>query len=362
MPVNILYIIDSLTHGGTEKQLVQLIQQLDTVNYRPHICTLKVSESIYNELQMPKVCLNFQSFLRPSIFWTILTLVSFMRQHKIDIVQTFFQDPFLLAAMIKPFSRARLVGAFRDLGFWRTPAETWKMRLAYPLFDGFIANSQAVKKHFCDMDEITPHRIEVVYNGIDLAAVAKNRASSRNTENPVIGIVANLNRPVKRVQDFIEAAAIVHQRHPDMRFVVIGDGPLRKDLEELAKQLGLDEVLAFTGRVANPLEYVATFSIGVITSETEGLCNAILEYMACGVPTVATDAGGNSELLQDGITGFLYPVSQIEDLADLLGRLINQPELRDKMGRAARKAVEEIFSSRVMVMNHQLFYERLLQQ
>ena len=167
MPVNILYIIDSLAHGGTEKQLMQLIRNLDPDRFRPHLCTLKASAGFYQELAIPKISLDFVSFGHPSLLRNLTSLSSFIRRHRIRLVQTFFQDPFLLAAMVKPFNRIKLIGSFRDLGFWRTPAETRKMRMAYPFFSGFIANSQAVKDHFVQTDGIRPEKFEVIYNGIE---------------------------------------------------------------------------------------------------------------------------------------------------------------------------------------------------
>lgn len=360
MPVNVLYIIDSLTHGGTEKQLVQLMGHLDPEKVRPHLCTLKTSEGLYDELDMPKVCLDYVSFVHPAIIKNVAGLVSFVRRHKIDIVQTFFQDPFLMGAMIKPFTGVKLVGSFRDLGFWRSPAETRKMRLAYPFFSGFIANSEAVKEHFALKDGIRAGKIEVIYNGIDLEAINPGKTEETLQSPPVVGIVANLNRPVKRVQDFIRAAGIVHKKNPDVRFVVVGDGYLRGELEELGNTLGLEDVLSFTGRLANPLKVVPDFHVGVITSESEGFCNAILEYMACGVPVVATDSGGNRELVEEGENGFLVPVGSPERLGERIMQLLRDDRFRTEMGRCNQKKVAQKFSMGSMAERNQNYYRAIL--
>lgn len=360
MPVNILYIIDSLTHGGTEKQLVQLIRLLDRERFRPHICTLKTSEGFYDQLDIPKLCLDFVNFGHPSIVKKIFALTTFIRQQQIHIVQTFFQDPFLLGAMIKPFNRVKLIGSFRDLGFWRTATESLKMRLAYPFFAGFVANSRAVKDHFVQRDRISPEKIEVIYNGIDLKKFLPKSVEEFAKKPAVVGIVANLNRPVKRVQDFIQAAGLVHQKCQDVRFVVIGDGHLRNELEMLGNTLGLRDVLTFTGRLASPLDVACSFHIGVITSETEGLCNAILEYMACNTMVVATDTGGNPELIQDGENGYLYSVGNVQALADIVVRIINHPEQKAALAHSGLKTVEDLFSSEVMITKYQDFYSNLL--
>jgi glycosyltransferase involved in cell wall biosynthesis len=358
--MNVLYLIDSLTHGGTERQLAELILHLDQARIRPHLCTLKPSEGVYDSLSLPKQCLNFSSFAHPSLLSVLRQLSSFIRHHRIHLVQTFFQDPCLLGALIKPFTGVKLVGSFRDLGFWRTAAESRKMRLACPLFDGFIANSQAVKEYFCAMDRISPQKIEVIYNGFDHTSIPAGIEGSFEHSGPTIGIVANLNRPVKRVQDFISAAALVHRQRPEVKFFVVGGGHLQADLARQAASLGLAEVMTFTGRVPNPLDFIVRFSIGVITSETEGFCNALIEYMACGLPVIATRAGGNVEMVQEGENGFLYDVGAIEQLSGVIMRLLDDEASRNRMSLRNREEVRDRFTVDAMVCHTSEYYERLM--
>ncbi len=351
--INILYIIDSLTHGGTEKQLVQLIGNLDRQQFRPHLCTLKRSEFPVDELGIPHLYLDFRSFIHPALLNNIRNLSRFIKDHHIDVVQTFFQDPFLLGALVKPLTRVKLIGSFRDLGFWRTISETLKMRFACRFFDGFIANSQAVKDHFVKNDRLNADKIAVIYNGLDLSQLPTTKKDPQ--PNPVIGIVANLNRPVKRVDDFIRAAALIAEKHRDARFVVVGGGHLKAALEELAQTLGLEDRIVFTGRVANPLEYAQDFTIGVIASETEGFCNAIIEYMALGLPVVATDAGGNPELVKPRVNGLLYPVGIVEELAQKICNLLNNPERYGLISESNTLKIRENFSLPTMTGNYQAY-------
>lgn len=357
--INILYIIDSLGHGGTERQLVELIKGLDRNRFRPHLCTLKTSTALYDELEIPKISLEFVSYLRPSIVGKIIKLSSFIRKNRIQIIQTFFQDPFLLAAMVKPFHNVKLIGSFRDIGFWRTQSESLKMRLAYPFFEAFIANSQAVKEHFAQTDGIHPAKIAVIYNGFDNSLVPHDVVQQKLSGPPIVGIVANLNRTVKRVDDFIQAAALVHNELSHVRFVVVGDGHLRDELEALAQSLGVRDCIQFTGRINNPLNVISTFSVGVITSETEGFCNAVIEYMACGVPVVATDGGGNRELVINQSNGFLVPVGNYRDIADKILKLLIDESLASDLGRTGLEAVNRRFTVDEMVSCYDKFYSSI---
>ena len=355
MSANILYMIDRLTLGGTERQLMRLVENLDRERFTPHLCTLGESDL---ELDVPAIQLAFGSFRSPRTLIELQRLASFIREREIAIVQTFFQDPFVLGAMVRPLVNVKLVGSFRDLGFWRTPAESIKMRMAAPFFSGFVANSEAVKTAFSRSDWISPGRIEVIYNGIDLAGIEPREHSVGGA--PVVGIVANLNRPVKRVQDFIEAAARVKSAYPEARFMIIGDGHLRAELEQLCRERKIEDAVQFIGRVSDPGVYIREFDVGVITSETEGFCNAIIEYMAHGLPVIATDTGGNPELVTEGENGFLVPAGDPDRLADRIMRLLGDREAAAAIGQVNAAKIRAQFTLDTMIERQSAYYDRLL--
>ena len=358
MKHRILYLIDRLHTGGTERQLIALINGLDRERFEPHVGVLNLPGGCnFDPLDVPKFSLSFTSFCHPSVLKNVWHLARYVRRHRIQLVQTFFQDPFLLAALSKPFHRARLIGSFRDMGFWRTRQQTVKMRLAYPAFDGFIANSQAVRDQFVAADMLDSAKFAVIYNGIDLATLPFRAAESSPR---VVGIVANLNRPVKRVQDFVTAAGLVHRQRPDVRFCVVGGGYLQPELEQQARDLGLGDSITFTGLMDDPLRFVANWSVGVITSETEGFCNAIVEYMACGLPVVATSAGGNPELVTEGESGFLVPVGAPDLLAQRIVTLLGGTGRAADMGRNNAATIRNRFSLQTMVDRHEQQYSNWL--
>lgn len=360
MQKGILYLIDRLAIGGTEGQLCALLQGLDPERFQPHLGTLYHSNTDRVFLDVPRLPLSFKAFCHPSTFRCIWQLSSYIRRHRIRIVQAFFQDPTGIAALSRPFHSARLVGSFRDLGFWRNPKESFKMRLAYPAFNGFIANSKAVKENFTIIDGIPSSKIEVICNGITLDEKLVAESLLATKQQSVVGIVANLNRPVKRVQDFVRAAVLVRKQCLDARFIVVGDGELRPSLEALSHSLGLGDVLRFEGQIKQPLEFVRSFSVGVNTSETEGFSNAILEYMACGIPVVATANGGNSELVSEGVHGFLVPVGNVELMAEKIVTLLQEEELRRRIRSSNLQLIRSCFSLEQMVRAHETYYDQLL--
>ncbi len=355
--LRILYCIEAMVHGGTEKQLAALIRTLDRDRVEPALCVLKPSTMDLQDLDCDVLELGFRTFKSPAAVGCLRRLRRFILDHQVDVVQTFFQDPTLLGwlASVRTPVRAR-IASFRDMGFWRTPAKVAQLRLAYPNFDGFIANSPAVAQRIHELDRIPLEKIEVIPNGVATNGAALH---SRNGV-PVVGIVANLDRPVKRVDLFLEASRLIRNAVGRVEFVVIGEGHLRPELTAQAARLGIADSVRFLGRVEGVAEQIQRFDVGVICSDSEGLSNAILEYMAAGVPTVARAVGGNAEAVIDGDTGQLVRDDTPESLSGAIIDLLQDEPRRSQMGTRARDVVEQGFSMAACTRRHEDYYERLL--
>lgn len=360
MKINILYLIERMGPGGTEKQLAALIKGLDRNAFSPFLCTFRPSYSIFDELDIPTQEFHFNKLFDLKTVLLVKELYRFCRKHDIHLIQTYFQDPTLIGALMKLLFPIKLVGSFRDLGFWRTPVENLKMRMAYPAFDGFIANSQSVKKHFCETDRVSSQKVTVIYNGFK----ERDKKEHVSTESPkghfTVGIVGNFNRPVKRVQDFIKAAAIVSHEFPNAVFALVGAGTQEPWVMRMTEDLNVFHQMRFVGMVEDALSYIETFDVGVNTSESEGLSNAVIEYMACGIPVVATAVGGNAELIEDPVNGLLYPVGDFKQAAEKMIQLLCNQELRLSMGRKNKEKIAMSFSYVKMIRSHEDYYRKLL--
>lgn len=353
-PTTICYCIDSIHRGGTESQLVGLINRLDRRRFSPRLCTIRSSDTYLDEAMCPRVELNAPRLFSATGAWRLRQLARYLRREGVDVVQTFFQDSTLLGMAAARLARVpvRLV-SFRDLGFWRTPQQEFLMRRAYPMATGFLANSQAVKDRVCTRDHLDPSRVRVVYNGIDSGRF-------RYVDHPemeiAIGIVGNLNRRVKRADLFLRAAARVAVRHPGVTWHLIGDGELRPQYEALAVELGIADRTVFTGRLADVPAYLQRLAVGVICSDSEGFSNAILEYMLSGCAVVATAVGGNLEAVHDGKTGLLVPPGDEVALANALSHLVEERAVRLRIARNARAMVEREFGWARCLADHEEYY------
>ncbi len=356
----ILYCIDALPRGGgTENQLRGLIERLDRARFAPHLCTLRDDPREGPLPDCGRLRLRARSLARPGFWHGVRDLAGYLRRERIAVVQSFFQDATVLAALAGRLAGTPVrLASFRDLGFWRNRRQEWLLRRVYPGLTGFVANSEAVKAHFCAADRLDPARVTVIPNGLDAAAFPC--VEHPEAAGATVGIVGNLNRPVKRTDLFVRAAGLVSPRHPTARWQVLGDGHLRPGLEALAREVGVGEALAFAGHVRDVPERLRGWAVGVICSDTEGFSNAVLEYMLSGCAVVATDVGGNREAVRHGETGLLVPPGDAQALADAVGALLDDPPRRVAMARRARAHAAAAYGWDRCVAAHADLYGRLL--
>jgi glycosyltransferase involved in cell wall biosynthesis len=228
-----------------------------------------------------------------------------------------------------------------------------------------------VKQQTITSEGISASKIIVVYNGLDTSAykqdVRREVATIRKEycvpeDALVVGVVAHYHREVKGLIYFVEAAGLVATEIKNVRFFLVGRGD-KKEQERLIdriRQLQLDGLFVFTGGQHNVVPFLSLFDVGVLPSLSEGLSNTLLEYMAVGLPVVATDVGGNREVIVDGRSGFLVKPALPEALAERILLLLRNPRLRSHIGEEAARTVRKRFSMETMIGQIQALYERLM--
>ena len=350
----ILYCIDNLACGGTELQLVNLINRLDRSRLEPHLLTLRKYDVEAFPVTCPHLVKDIPRIFSPSGIASVLSLAAWLRKNRIDAVQTFFQDATIVGGLA-----ARLAGvpirfaSFRDMGFWRTGRHEWLLKNVYRMMTGYVANSDVVIDYFTKEFGLSVGKFTKIYNGADVTALPWVEHQGPASH---VAIVGNLNRRVKRTDLFIKAAGILSPEFPEISWHVLGEGHYRAEYEELADSLGLGGRIVFAGNVDNVPAYLEQIQIGVNSSDSEGLSNALLEYMFKGCAVVATAVGGNSELVRDQETGLLVPPDDPEKLAAALRELIEKNELRGALAHNARLYAEETFSWEKCLAAHENLY------
>jgi glycosyltransferase involved in cell wall biosynthesis len=231
-----------------------------------------------------------------------------------------------------------------------------------------IANCLVVQNQLI-REGVSPSKIIQHYNGLDLERL-KVRAGLRReealaafglpSERRYLSIVANLRNPVKDHPMLLRAAARVRASVPDAGFVIAGEGELMESLRELAVQLGIQDDVFFIGRCDNVADLLFASDVGVLSSKAEGFANAILEYMAAGLPVVATDVGGAREAIAESETGFVVASGDDERMAERIIELLNEPKRARAMGERGKLIAAEKFSCDRHLQNTLELYDELL--
>jgi glycosyltransferase involved in cell wall biosynthesis len=350
--VRVVCIIDSVAHhAGTENQLVELLRRIDSSRFEMHLCCLEDSE------RLQKLAVHHKTviFPAPSVFsrnglLQILALRKYLNQNGIDILHTFMVRANILGVFAANWSRCRVVIASRrNLGYWFTPFYKSLFRFLNARTTRLLANSDSARLVAIGLEGVRPAKVDVLYNGVDIDRYGANQATEESPvklgippEAKVVGVLANL-RPVKDLPLFLQAAKIVSMVHPDAVFLIIGRGPLLDELKRLAEELGIADKVFFTNGEGKVVDYLHRMSIGCLSSSSEGFSNAILEYMAAGLPVVATDVGGNREAIEEGVTGFVVPDREPSSFAaPLIELLANEPK-RQKMGKASYERCHRLY-------------------
>lgn len=355
---------DGLT-GGTERQLIDTVNRLDLKRFHPILVCLRGNQKsvLWKGLDFEKHMLHVQTLLAPSGILSLFKFVCFLRRRSVDIVQTFFIDATFFGVIAATIARVRwVISCRRDMGFWYDRKTIRLLRWLNCITNRILVNSHAIKENVVRREFVRSDRIDVIYNGIDLNRIKQITAASLSAQNGcfqpdfIIGTVANYNRPVKRVDLLIRSAEVILQKYPYVKFAIVGGGVLEDELKALADSLGVRRSIIFTGKQDNAVQYIKAFQIGVLTSDSEGFSNVLMEYMGAGIPVVATDIGGNPELVRHGVDGILVPRGNQHAIADACCYLINNEALREKMGNNGLQRIVENFSWERRVVEIQHYY------
>ena len=151
----------------------------------------------------------------------------------------------------------------------------------------------------------------------------------------------------------------ITQQYPNAKFMHVGGGE-NKELKELARSLGVEDSVIFVGQQKYPKYYMRRFDVAVLSSESEGFSNAIVEYMKSKTPVVCTNVGGNSEIVRDGETGYLIDMGDFNALADKVISLFSYPALMEKMAAAGYQLAMEKYNKEIMLAKHENLYSEML--
>ncbi len=377
--ITILYLIDTYVSppgesaaGGAEKQLSLLATSLDPSLFRPIIVQLTANDSLPIKNGHIGIARTFH--LPTKKFYSfhglnqIRKLVNLAKDEQVNIIHTFFEKSEVMGWLVKRLAGIPVwVTSRRDLGFKRKEIYDRIFRLSSRDCNKCVANCNAVKEQTLQKERLPEEKIEVIYNGMDFSPYQKsdNENALRkeigiDNQTFLVGMIANFNFEIKGHQFFIEAAKRVSEQVPNVEFLLVGDGALRQRFEKLSEELGVRQKIHFLGKRSDIPVILSSLNISVLCSTNEGFSNVILESMAAGKPVVATYIGGNTELVSDGVTGYIVPPSDSMALAHAILVLLREPDRAKIMGRSAIAKVQNSFTMAAMVERYERLYQSLL--
>jgi glycosyltransferase involved in cell wall biosynthesis len=367
MSDRILIMIKGLGRGGAEQLLLAAAPYLDTDRFDYEIAyVLPEKDALVDQLRaagVPVTCLGDAGTGR----W-VPRLRRLIRHREIALVHSHL--PYAgIGARIGPSRGVRSV--YTEHNLWESyhPATRWANLVTFGRNDHVFAVSDRVRASIAyppamrTVLRMPP--VETLYHGIDQRSVEGwSRVDGVRAEFgiptgiPVVGTVANF-RTEKDLGTLVRAAELVRREIPDVRVILVGQGPTEPDVRRLAHDLDLDRTVTFAGYRTDAPRIASSFDVFAMSSVHEGLPIALIEAMALGKSAVVTDAGGVSEVVEDGEQGIVVPPRDPGLLASGLVRILRDPELRCRYGEAARRRARS-FDIRTTVARMEDVYEELL--
>ena len=364
-----ILVLADVVGGGTGKHLQALVRhwigsgwEVRVLAQTPPSSQMEFGDSL--ELFPPRRSYDFYPLAQlRRLHW----LRGYVRRYQPALVHSYFFWSIMYGRALKRTGAVhRLVENREDQGFGWGRHEYTLLRLTASIPNHVVAVSEAVRGVALERERIEPARTSVIHNGIpapnetDVDRPTVLRRLGFDAGDLLVGMVSNLNRAVKGVRYFVEAIPPIVERVPRARFVILGRGEEKAALVARARELEVERYLALPGYQENMAPFYAAMDISVLTSLTEGLSIALLESMSYGLPVVVTRVGGNPEVVLDGETGFLVPPKDTVAFADKVVLLLQDRELRARMGIAARRRIDEQFRVANVAARYLRLYEGLL--
>jgi len=363
--IKIAFVIDQLNLGGTERQLKLLVDGLNRDRFEPILFLLRGNSS--HPMKPESVqshILGINSIGSLSGAWKLLVFSRILRKGSFNIVHTFFQDSAFCGALAGRLAGVdRIMISIRDMLYWTNMRSILPLRAAIQFGHEVVVNSNAVREKVKSLSGGKP--VHIIRNGIETGnSEGANHQTKKwlsaafgfNADFPVITMVSNCNRPVKRVDLLLKSVPFVIQEE-DAVFIIVGDGRLRPGLEQLAGELGVARNIFFAGHRNDVSLILAGSDVFVNTSDSEGFSNSILEAMRAGLPIVASNVEGNRELVENEVNGLLFSRDDPESLAAKILLLIRNKTMRSNMGSIGKRDILNKYNHLSMIRKYEKLYE-----
>ena len=368
----VVFWAGSFERAGTQRFLLELLSRLDRTRFEPLVFSTCARGELLPRIEALGVPVHEfgtgRFALSPRTIVELSRAALFLRRENVDILSCLLGITTLFGPFVGRLAGVRVVvNNQRNLSYWmrgRAREAVYRF-VSRRLVDAVLVNSDAAAAELVDRFAVPREKIVHAGIGVDIGAYAgaqRDEAMARElglSGLHVVGIVAKLSA-VKGHEHFLAAAAEISRARDDVRFLVVGDGPRRADLEGTAAVLAISDRVRFVGARDDVPALLRLMDVFVLSSVSEGSPNAVMEAMAAGVPVVASDVGGLRAMIADGVSGILVPPGESAPLAKEVLGLLADPARASAMGRAGQALACERHDIGRVVENVQAVFSQLL--
>ena len=349
--MRILILATHLNIGGVASYTVNLAKGLQKRNIPVWVASSGGDlEKVLEENAIPhlRVGVKTKCEFHPKLSIAFFKLLSFVKENKIDIIHAQTRTAQVVAYALSKATGAKFISTCH--GFFKSKRISRRLFSAWG--EAIIAISDSVRDHLIKDFRIRPDKVFLVYSGVDTEAFSEEITSDEEvllkrdlgfTKYPVIGSISRLS-PVKGLKYLLFAMKDLLKSVPEAQLLLVGEGPSKDFLMGLAKKLGIESNVFFAESTVRPQRFLSIMDVFVFSSLEEGLGLSLLEALASGKPCVASEVGGVSSIVEDGVTGILVPPKDAHALKEAIAKVLNDKNLRISLAKKGKDLVKEKFS------------------
>ena len=370
MKNKVVIIIDNLHTGGAQRQVIEYLKYRDREQFDFTVVNLDAALQTLTP-EITKLGVNVIQIKHGGFFniKTIFTLTVLLKNINPTIVQTYLFTADTYGRICAILAKTPIIiTSIRSMDLWKKSHHLWIDRLLEKFTDSITINAESIRLHLQKIWKIDNQKIFLIHNGIDLNRfiVSETRQKTREKlglyqSDLLIGMIGRF-RFEKDYESFFQAAHLLYQQYPQAIYIAVGDGPKQQEIEQFVRTLNPQLRVIFTGTRHDTPNLIHAMDICVLATHTEGCPNGVMEYMAGGKPVIATHVGGCPELVVQGETGFLVEDKNTAAYAEAIKILIEDVSLRQQMGRAGKKRIEDHFSTQKLAQKTEDLYLSLLEK
>lgn len=374
MKTKIIWMIDSLGHGGAERLTLAILERFDRERFDLRVCALQErgGNPVAKDLQnagIPVDLLNIPTLRHPA---NLFKITGYLRRHKPQLIHAQLEFSIVLGSLAAKLLGIPCVTTLHTLDNPQERRAYWRYRVTLSALKHLCARSigvsESTRLHHLRDGNIPGEKIITLYNGIDLSAYKtptpeaclEKRKELGLTPDSVVAVTVAVLREPKGIQFMLQAMAQLRKTHPNLQYLVVGDGEHGPALKEMARNLELENRVIFAGQRKDIPEILPVCDFFVLPTLTEALPTVLMEAMAAQKAIIASNVGGVPEMIQDGVNGRLLPPGDVPALVTACAHLADDSALRNAWGAAGQAICREKFNIERQIISLENLYASLI--